>query len=744
MRQRLFACGLWSALSLAGWVGHADQTGYTPVSIESSALFSKDVAVFYPENTNPDALPPSFALLSEPRPVGAVPASWKVRPRFESDGTSLRFTIPVAEGTSLYGTGEVVGPLERTGRQVTLWNTDNYLYKKDKGQRLYQSHPWILAVRRDGSSFGVLADTTYESHIDLRDDGIHFTSDAPGFRVMVIEKQSPQDVIMELGKLTGTMEMPPLWALGYQQCRFSYFPDKRVREIADTFREKKIPCDVIWVDIDYMDGFRIFTFDKNRFADPKATNGYLHDKGFKSVWMIDPGVKKDPNYFVYTSGSDRDVWVKDKQGKPYVGKVWPGACVFPDYTYPDVAAWWGDLYQDFLAQGIDGVWNDMNEPSVFNGPHFGTMPKENTHKGGRVLPNGGTLAPGSHAQYHNVYGMLMVMASRAGILKARPDKRPFLLTRSNYLGGQRYAATWTGDNQSTVEHMKMSVPMSLNLGLSGQPFSGPDAGGYGGKPEQDLMGHWFSLAAFYPFSRGHSERGRWHKEPWLFGEEVETATRISLERRYRLMPYFYTLFREASETGMPVMRPVFFADPADASLRKEDQVFLLGNDLLIVPKWAENPKLPAGYDRVVNLVGEDSTSDKYLCDMRIRNGAIIPVTGVMQSTAEFRHEDLSLLIRLDENGRASGRLYEDAGDGWAFKDGAYRETTFTAERKGNDVVIHIVESKGNFKIPARTLKVFLVTDSGMVEQRFRQSKTMTLTFGASVKSSMKRMKKEIG
>ncbi|MGA1531000.1 MAG: TIM-barrel domain-containing protein, partial [Kiritimatiellia bacterium] len=233
---------LWLSVLLAMVSsGHADQTGYTPVAIESSALFSKDVAVFYPGNTNRDTLPPSFALLSEPRPVGAVPASWKVKPRFESNGASLRFTIPVAEGTSLYGTGEVVGPLERTGRQVTLWNTDNYLYKKDKGQRLYQSHPWILAVREDGSSFGVLADTTYESHIDLRDDGIHFSSDAPGFRVMVIEKQSPQDVIMELGKLTGTMEMPPLWALGYQQCRFSYFPDKRVREIADTFRAKKIP-----------------------------------------------------------------------------------------------------------------------------------------------------------------------------------------------------------------------------------------------------------------------------------------------------------------------------------------------------------------------------------------------------------------------------------------------------------------------------------------------------------------------
>lgn len=250
--------------------------------------------------------------------------------------------------------------------------------------------------------------------------------------------------------------MPPLWALGFHQCRFTYTPDSRVKEVIDEFRARRIPCDVIWMDIDYMNGFRIFTFDKKNFPDPTGLNDYIHSKDFKAVYMIDPGVKIDKKYFVYRQGTKGDHWVKKSDGKTFVGKVWPGNCVFPDFTNPATREWWGSLYKDFIATGIDGVWNDMNEPSVFDSPNK-TMPIDNIHMGGGALPRD------IHLRYHNVYGMLMVESSRQGILNANPDKRPFVLSRANFLGGQRYGATWTGDNASTWQYLRMSIPMSLNL-----------------------------------------------------------------------------------------------------------------------------------------------------------------------------------------------------------------------------------------------------------------------------------------
>jgi alpha-glucosidase len=265
--------------------------------------------------------------------------------------------------------------------------------------------------------------------------------------------------------------------------------------------------------------------------------------------------------------------VTTAEGREFHGKVWPGLCAFPDFTVPTVRTWWSGLYRDFLAKGVDGVWNDMNEPSVFDGPD-GTMPETNQHRGGAGL------APGPHRQYHNVFGMLMVRATREGVLAARPDQRPFVLTRSNFLGGQRYAATWTGDNTASDEHMKLSIPMSLTLGLSGQPFNGPDLGGYGKNATAEVWARWAAMGVFFPFCRGHSEKGVNNKEPWAFGPEVERTARIALERRYRLLPYLYTCFHTAAQTGLPIMRPLFFADPADPALRREEHAFLLGSDLL--------------------------------------------------------------------------------------------------------------------------------------------------------------------
>jgi alpha-glucosidase len=406
--------------------------------------------------------------------------------------------------------------------------------------------------------------------------------------------------------------------------------------------------------------------------------------------------------------------VRDAFGAPYVGKVWPGPCVFPDFTRPDVRAWWAGLYRDFMARGIDGVWNDMNEPAVFGVPGK-TMPPHNRHLGGPADGDLPPLEPGPHARYHNVYGMLEVRASREGILAANPGKRPFLLTRANFLGGQRYAATWTGDNASTWEHLRLSVPMSLNLGLSGQPFNGPDIGGFNATATPELWGHWISMGAFFPFARAHAREKNQFKEPWSFGPGVEAAARTALERRYRLLPYYYTLFRESSLDGMPVMRPVFFADPRDPSLRAEDGAFLVGADLLVVPKWAKNAALPKGIWREISLVGENFEQDKYQASLKIRGGAIIPLGRVVQNTTEESLAPLTLLVCLDAQGAATGRLYEDAGDGFAYREGDYLLTTYRAvsDPSGDTVTVTITATEGARPRPERKLVVELITGTGV-------------------------------
>jgi alpha-glucosidase len=373
---------------------------------------------------------------------------------------------------------------------------------------------------------------------------------------------------------------------------------------------------------------------------------------------------------------------------------------------PETRDWWAGLYDDFLATGIDGVWNDMNEPAVFDGPD-GTMPIDALHRGGGDLP------PGPHLRYHNVYGMLMVRASYEGILAARPEKRPFVLSRANFLGGHRYAATWTGDNRSTWEHLKMSVPMSLNLGLSGQPFNGPDIGGFTGVPDPVLYGHWIALGAFYPFSRAHADNHSPGNEPWMFSPYIEKVAQTALFRRYRLLPYIYTVTEEASRTGMPVMRPLFFADPKDLDLRDEEEAFLLGKDLLVLPLWAKSPDLPEGNWREIQLLPGDRESDAYQPVLRIRPGAIVPLGPVVQSTDDYALDPLTLLVSLDENGRAEGTLYEDGWDGFAYKDGAYSRSYFFAQQAGDSVTVGLLSREGALPDTPRQVLVRVVTDSGV-------------------------------
>jgi alpha-glucosidase len=667
-----------------------------------------NLSIFYPAAYDPTQNTPSFAIQNEPAVNPGSQSGWKLNPVFSIAGSNNIATIKCGTGVDFYGTGEVTGALRRNNTSITLWNTDNYTYASFGGQQLYQSHPWVMGVRADGTAFGVIADNTWEMTIAITDTSIVFNSQGPAFRVLTFEAVSPQAAVEELATLTGKISLPPIWSLGYHQCRYSYLTDTQVKGIADSFRINQLPCDNIWMDIDYMDSFKIFTFSPAGYPNPASLNAYLHSKNFHSVWMIDPGIKKEPGYTIYDQGTTGNNWVKQSdKATDFVGNVWPGACVFPDFTMPATRTWWSGLYPAFMAKGVDGVWNDMNEPSVFGGIN-GSMPTSNWHRGG------GTLPAGSHLRYHNVFGRLMVQASRAGIMSANPTKRPFVLSRSNFLGGQQYAATWTGDNMATAAHMQLSVPMILTMGLSGQPIVGADVTGYSGSPSAALIGQWMALGTFYPFYRNHSEKGSPMREPWVNGAATEQICRVALQRRYRLLPYLYTLTQEASTDGLPIMRPLFFAEPTNTNLRSQQQAFMLGDILMVVPKWATGVNYPTGVWTSISLVGEDSKNDPTQPNVLIKAGSILPLGQIIQSTVNYTADSLTLLVSLDASNRAHGMNYTDSGEGYSYQSGTYLMREFTIQPLGTDSLILTASvDSGSLSTSTNRYRVGIVTPTGI-------------------------------
>jgi len=703
-----------------------------PASLQDPGMLAEGIARFLPPEVDPSTLPRSFALIEALPALGPVAEGWRVVPQTTRIDDGFVAAVSIDAGTSLYGTGEVAGPLLRNGFRTECWAKQPFRIEEDgtvvphydeRSRSLYQAHPWVLAVRADGSAFGVLADTTYRLRIDLR-DGIRLTAAQP-FPLIVIEGASPQDVVMRLAELTGRIELPPHWALGYQQCRFSYYPDSRVRELAREFRARAIPCDAIWMDIHYMDQYKVFTFDPERFPDPKGTNDYLHALGFKSVWILDPAVKAEPGYGVYDEGVAGGHFLLDAEGREHHENTWPGDAAFPDYTRPETRAWWKRLTIEFLEQGMDGVWVDLNEPSPIL-PLGAELSEDLQHRGGGGIP------AGKHAKYHNVYGMLMAKVTFESMLAARPERRPFVLSRSNYLGGQRYAATWTGDNVSTWTHLHWSVPMVLNLGLSGQPFCGPDIGGFATIPSAELFARWIGLGALLPFSRTHNSL-QGDQEPWSFGTSTEELARVALARRYRLLPYLYTAFHEAATTGLPVARPLFFADPHDPSLRREDHAFLLGGDVLVQPQLLEIERrdlpVPKGRWHAFSLMGEDPRREIAHPLLRLRDGAILPIGPGGQTTEEAFAGPLTLLVALDAAGRAAGRLYEDAGEGFGYLDGDYLLTTYEAALIDGVLEVRITSQDGRRRRPSRLLHVELLSESGVRHAEGRDGQLVRMPIG---------------
>jgi alpha-glucosidase len=430
------------------------------------------------------------------------------------------------------------------------------------------------------------------------------------------------------------------------------------------------------------------------------------------------------------SGRRAGVYVRSASGEEYRGAVWPGPCVFPDYTSPSVRAWWAELYKPFLAHGIAGVWNDMNEPAVFN-VKSKTMPLDNRHAGDPSMkrPDGtpqGAAAAGTHERYHNVYGMQMIRGTREGILAARPEHRPFVLSRANYLGGQRYGATWTGDNSATWEHLEISIPMTLNVGLSGQPFIGPDIGGFAANGDGPLFARWMGFGAMLPFARGHTGKENIAKEPWAFGDQVEATCREAIRRRYRLLPYYYTLFHQASIRGLPVARPIFFADPADPALRAEDDAFLLGSDVMVVaqvvPDRTRLPALPRGIWREF-----EHAADPDLPRLLLRGGSIVPGGPDMAYTDEKPLDPLTLWVCPDAQGVAEGTLYEDAGEGHGHAKGEFLWSRYRAQVQGDVMTLRLDAAEGERPRPSRRVVVRVVLDDRTVEGEGRDGEVIRIS-----------------
>lgn len=620
---------------------------------------------------------------------------------FEGDGISSR--VSLGGPAQFYGLGEKAFPLNHKGKRFRLWNTDPVTF--DLGSDpMYSSIPFTL-VLKEGKFFGLFLDNPSETVFDFRKEGSISLGCAHGdFVLFIFLGPSGEKVHSRYSELTGKPPLPPLWALGYHQSRWSYSSEDEVFKIGEEFRNRKIPCDAIHLDIDYMDGWRIFTWDKRRFPDPPQMAKKLKEKGFKLIPNVDCGVKRDPKYRVFREGMENGFFLKTPEGKVYFGPVWPGYSAFPDFTQSGVREWWKEWNSTLVEAGMAGVENDMDEPSVFG---RGTLP------GFLVHENEGK--PIRHEECHNAYGLLTARASWEAWKELKPGERPFVLTRSTYAGGQRYGATWTADNQSTWEHLWLSIPMCLNLALSGFSFVGVDVGGFARNATGELLVRWMQLGTFLPFFRNHRAKALKHQEPWSFGQPFEDACRKAIELRYELLPYLYTAFFRCSQTGIPVIRPLIFDWPRIEEFQDFDREFLFGDSLLVSPVLEEKEKthefiLPPGdwFDFFTGKKFDGGKGkmevDLFSIPLFARSGAIIPTWKVKQFIGEELPREV--ILRLYP-GDGESFLYEDDGMTHAYLEGKFSLTRFI-QRDTSEGIDLSIEQRGDFELKAKryTFKVF--------------------------------------
>ena len=655
----------------------------------------------------------------------ALPAS------FSADGIKVfKQRDPVDH---FFGLGDKPGPLDRSGQSFVMWNTDSFGWQESTDP-IYKSIPFFLEMHA-GRTIGVLFDNTFRTYFDFgheRTDRYTFSAPAGPLDYYVLYGPDPKQVVGAYAWLTGPTPIPPAWALGYQQSRYSYYPQAKVEEIAARLRADHIPADAIYLDIDYQLKNRPFTVDPVTFPDFPGLIKKLSAEHLHTVLITDLHIAHLPGqgYTPYDSGETGDHFVK-RGGREYVGTVWPGDTVFPEFTRAATRAWWGSLYKNFVSLGVAGFWNDMNEPAVFTYPTK-TMPDDVED---RIDEPGFARRTATQLEIHNVFGMENARGTSEGMLALEPNVRPFVLTRASYAGGQRYSATWTGDNSSTWNHLRQTTPQLINLGLSGFALSGADVGGYAGSPPPALLTRWLMLAAFQPIDRSHAAKGTRDHEPWVDGPEHEAIRRRFIEERYRLMPYLYTTAEEMSRDGMPIVRPLFLEFPHAAGDQHPVDLdgggeFMFGPSLLV----ADNPSpeevapyevhLPPGFwydywtgatldrrnpsahhDLEIRDAPPDSLQPIMITPalaelpVYVRSGSILPLAPLVQSTEEKPNGPLTLRVFPPlAGGACAGDLYQDDGISFDFRKGAFLRLhlTCSTDAKGA-VTVQIPAREGKFQ-----------------------------------------------
>jgi alpha-glucosidase len=621
-------------------------------------------------------------------------------PTFEDDPRRASWSAHLPSDRRAFGFGERTGLLDKRGRRYTCWTTDEWRQQGPTTDALYVAIPWFMALDPDGRSFGFFLDTTFRSAFDLTrlaDQRFTMQADTDELDWYLIDGPDPEQVLERFTDLVGRHPMPPLWALGYHQARWSYGTEDEVRDVAAGLRRHAIPADAIHLDIDHMDRYRVFTWDRQRFPDPRGLARELRTLGLRLTAVADAAVNREPDFPVYATGSRNDFFVRSK-GEELTGYLWGGSSVFPDHTRPEVRRWWGDHYQTYLRDGIAGFLNDMNEPAMHDRPI--DDPATQNSEPAPDTPFGSEGERTTHAEVRNVYGLLQDQGTDAALRRARPQERPFLATRAGFAGVQRHAVVWTGDNASTWEHLEMSLPQLLNLGLSGVAIAGADIGGFFADCTPELLVRWTQLGAFYPFARNNSARETSRQEPWSWGEPTTSRCRRAIELRYRLLPYLYTVVRQASQQGWPILRPLWFHDSADPGSQGVEDEALLGRDLLIAPvlrpgKAARDVYLPPGgwYDvrsgqlcAGGRVILASATLDEDL-PLFARTGSIIPFGPVVASTDAGPPDPLSVHVFPADDGSALGILYEDDGASPSYRDGDWAETRLEARREGTSTTV---------------------------------------------------------
>ena len=653
--------------------------------------------------------------------------------RFELGGFTLSKQMPGDE--HYFGLGDKTGSFDRRNQAYTLWNTD--VGPQESVDPLYKSIPFFLGINGT-RSYGLFLDNTWRSWFDFGKqarDAISFGAEGGPLDYYVLYGPSPKHVVESYAYLTGTPPLPPLWALGFQQSRYSYSPESQAREIANRLRADKIPSDVLYLDIDYQFKNRPFTVDPKTFPNFPQLVSDLHKQHFHLVNITDLHIAHAPNqgYSPYDTGEAGNHFVKNPDGSEFVGMVWPGPAVFPDFTRAQTRQWWGGLYHQFVQDGVAGFWNDMNEPSVFDGPGK-TMPLNTVH---RIEEPGFITRTATHSEIHNIVGLENARGTFEGLLQLRPDERPFVLTRATYAGGQRYGFTWTGDNSATWNHLRLATQMVLNLGVSGISFVGADVGGFNGSPSPALLTRWVELAAFSPLCRDHAAKGTLPHEIWAHGPEQEAIRRRYLETRYRLLPYIYTLADESSRTGLPLMRPVFLEFPEIFATGFDhlDTEFLLGPSLLIAPPpFAETMddytvSFPKGewYDFWTGLKMRPSSPPPSIVDIvnsaggaplppeihppldtlpvYVRSGSILPLQPLIQNSDETPVGPLQLQVY--PGPQCAGSLYLDDGHTFRYQHGDYLRQTFTCQSDARSVRVNFNARQGSYVPWWKTVEVVI-------------------------------------